>query len=268
MLHLRSVELEHRRIPPDIRYPFTLPLLQSFERIEFTTPITFFVGENGTGKSTLLSAIAAAIGSIVVGNDSIDEDPDLANARELSHCIKLNWNVRTRKGFFLRAEDFINYTKQLSRVRAEMEQDLRDVDVKYANRSDFVRSLAKMPFAGQLHALKESYGDGLDKQSHGESFFSLFYSRFVPGGLYLLDEPETPLSPLKQLSLISMLRDMERQGGQFIIATHSPILMAYPGATILSFDNLPVFPVPYSELEHVNLTKDFLNNPDAFLRHL
>lgn len=268
MMHLRSVELEHKRIPPDNRYPFTLPLFRSFERIQFTTPVTFFVGENGTGKSTLLSAIAASIGSIVVGNDGIDVNPDLANARELSNYMKLSWNARTRKGFFLRAEDFINYTKQLSNLRAEMEQDIRDTDVKYENRSEYVRNLAKMPFAGQLHALRESYGDGLDKQSHGESFFSLFHARFVPGGVYLLDEPEAPLSPLKQLSLISMLKDQERQGGQFIIATHSPILMAYPGATILSFDTIPLKSVTYSELEHVNLTRDFLNNPDAFLRHL
>lgn len=268
MLHLRCVELDDKRLPAEVRYPFTLPLFRSFESLQFTTPVTFFVGENGTGKSTLLSAIAAAIGSTTVGNERIDTDPDLIHARELSNYIKLSWNVRTRKGFFLRAEDFINYTKQLSRLRSEMEQDLRDADVLYGNRSEYVRNLAKMPFAGQLNALRESYGDGLDKQSHGESFFSLFHARFVPGGVYLLDEPETPLSPLKQLSLISMLKDMEGQGGQFIIATHSPILMAYPGATILSFDAPPVKSVTYSELEHVKLTRDFLNNPDAFLRHL
>jgi predicted ATPase len=268
MSFLRYVELNSRKLSADERYPFTLPLVRSFERLLFNSPITFFVGENGTGKSTLLSAIAAAIGSIVVGSDGIDTDSDFAAARELAPHLKLTWNVRTRKGFFLRAEDFINYTKQLARMRIEMEADIRQVDKTYATRSQFTRDLAKMPFSGSLQALRNSYGDGLDKQSHGESFFNLFHSRFVPGGIYLLDEPETPLSPLKQLSLISMIRDMENQGSQFIIATHSPILMAYPGATILSFDDLPARPVPYSELEHVNLTRDFLNHPDRFLRHL
>lgn len=268
MLHLRSVALDDKRIPSDTRYPFALPFLRAFEPIQFATPVTFFVGENGTGKSTLLAAIAAAIGSIVVGTANSDQDPGLAHARELAAYLRLNWRVRTRRGFFLRAEDFINYTKHLSTLRDDMEQDLRDADTTYAHRSEYAKSLAKMPLAGQLHALRQSYGEGLDRQSHGESFFSLFQARFIPGGVYLLDEPEAPLSPLKQLSLIAMLRDMERQDGQFLIATHSPILMAYPGATILSFDNTPVKSVAYSDLEHVSLTRDFLNNPQAFLRHL
>ena len=268
MLHLRSVEIDRKQIPSQPNYPFSLPLFQTFERLNLTTPVTFFVGENGTGKSTLLSALAAAIGSIVVGGASLDNDPDLVSAKELSHCLKLQWHAKTRKGFFLRAEDFINYTKRIAQLRTEMENDIIRVDQTFHDRSDYARSLAKMPYAGQLHALRESYGEGLDKQSHGESFFSLFHSRFVPGGLYLLDEPETPLSPLKQLSLISMLKDMENQGGQFIIATHSPILMAYPGATILNFDHTPLQPIAYNEIEHVNLTRDFLNNPDAFLRRL
>ncbi len=268
MLHLRSVKFDHLTIRSQNRYPFSLPLFQTLEELPFHTPVTFFVGENGTGKSTLLSALAAAIGSIVVGGASLDNDPDLVSAKELSHCLKLQWHAKTRKGFFLRAEDFINYTKRIAQLRTEMENDIIRVDQTFHDRSDYARSLAKMPYAGQLHALRESYGEGLDKQSHGESFFSLFHSRFVPGGLYLLDEPETPLSPLKQLSLISMLKDMENQGGQFIIATHSPILMAYPGATILNFDHTPLQPIAYNEIEHVNLTRDFLNNPDAFLRRL
>ena len=268
MLHLRSVKFDHLTILSHNRYPFSLPLFQTLEELPFHTPVTFFIGENGTGKSTLLSAIAAAIGSIVVGGASLDNDPDLASAHELSDCMKLQWHAKTRKGFFLRAEDFINYTKNLTKLRSEMEDELNHVDFTYRDRSDYAKSLAKMPYASQLHALRESYGEGLDKQSHGESFFNLFHSRFVPGGLYLLDEPETPLSPLKQLSLISMLKDMERQGGQFIIATHSPILMAYPGATLLSFDHTPLQPIAYNEIEHVHLTRDFLNNPDAYLRHL
>ncbi|MBD2776115.1 AAA family ATPase [Iningainema tapete] len=104
--------------------------------------------------------------------------------------------------------------------------------------------------------------------SHGESFLKLFQSRFVLGGLYLLDEPEAPLSPLRQLSFLSLLKDMVNQDSQFIIATHSPIIMAFPEATILSFDTNPPKEVAYDELEHVSLTKAFLNNPQSFLRHL
>ncbi|HEX8116062.1 MAG TPA: AAA family ATPase, partial [Pyrinomonadaceae bacterium] len=128
--------------------------------------------------------------------------------------------------------------------------------------------LAKGAVLGQRRALAEKYGEDADARSHGESFLQLFQSRFVPGGLYLLDEPEAPLSPQRQLALLAMLKSMAEQDSQFVVATHSPILMALPGADILSFDHAPVRRVRYEEVEHVNLTRDFLNNPEAFLRHL
>jgi predicted ATPase len=116
--------------------------------------------------------------------------------------------------------------------------------------------------------LIERYGENLDANSHGESFLKIFQSRFVAGGLYLLDEPEAPLSPQRQLALMSMLKEMVDQEAQFIIATHSPILMAFPGARILNFDNHPVMEAHYDDVEHVSLTRAFLNNPQSFLRRL
>ena len=116
--------------------------------------------------------------------------------------------------------------------------------------------------------MEQRYGADLDANSHGQAFFQLFHSRFVPGGLYLLDEPETPLSPISQLALIGMLRDMLAQEAQFIIATHSPILLAMPGARILDFDVQPVAPAAYDDLEHVKLTREFLADPERFLRRL
>ena len=116
--------------------------------------------------------------------------------------------------------------------------------------------------------LVKKYGENLDANSHGESFLKLFQSRFVPGGLYLLDEPEAPLSPQRQLALLSMLKEMVSEDAQFIIATHSPILMAFPEAVILSFDTHPIKEVKWEEIEHVSLTRAFLNNPSSFLRHL
>ncbi len=128
--------------------------------------------------------------------------------------------------------------------------------------------LAQGVVRGQRRALTSRYGEDADARSHGESFLQLFQSRFVPGGLYLLDEPEAPLSPQRQLALLSMLKEMAGQDSQFVVATHSPILMALPGADILSFDHAPARRVRYEEVEHVTLTRDFLNNPEAFLRHL
>jgi predicted ATPase len=149
-----------------------------------------------------------------------------------------------------------------------MENDLNEIDDEYENRSEYAKSLAKMSTSGQLTDLQRRYGDGLDARSHGESFLALFQNRFVPGGLYLLDEPEAPLSPLRQLALISTLKEMVGQEAQFIIATHSPIVMAYPNSDIFSFDNGTINKVKYESLEHVKLMRDFLQDPEAFIQQL
>jgi predicted ATPase len=231
--------------------------------------VTFLVGENGSGKSTFLEAIAGAANSIAVGSDELDRDASLANVRKLGKALKLAWSKRTQKGFFLRAEDYFGYAKRLARIRQELEQEVREIDEEYKDRSAYAQGLARMAHIGQLHALKTQYNGDLDERSHGESFFTFFKARFAPNGLYLLDEPEAPLSPLRQLAFLSLLKEMvEQHNAQFIIATHSPILMAYPDAVILSFDKPPVVPVAYDDLEHVSLTRDFLNNREAFLRRL
>jgi len=266
MIHLRGIELSNIGSQKD--FPFNLPMIHAWETLTLTSPVTFFVGENGSGKSTLMEAAACAIGSITIGSESAVTDPTLEDLRRLAKTMKLVWNKRTHRGFFLRAEDFFGYVKQLSKTRLELEGDLRRVDEEYAERSDYARNLARMPFATELHDVQNRYGDGLDLHSHGESYLELFQERFVPGGLYLLDEPEAALSPLRQLGFLSLLKEMVSQEAQFIIATHSPILMAYPEAVILSFDQIPLQPVQWDMLEHVKLTRDFLNNPKSFLRYL
>lgn len=267
-MHLKFVEFRQASGAQSRQFPYSMPLVRSLTRIEFTTPVTIFVGENGSGKSTVMEALAAAIGSITVGTESAQTDPSLIPARRLAQNMKLAWNVRTNKGFFLRAEDFLNYARRLSAIRAEMLEYIAQVEEEYANRSDYARSLAMLPYKKSIAEMERLYGEDLDANSHGESFFRLFQSRFVPGGLYLLDEPETPLSPMKQLALVAMLKEMVAQNSQFIIATHSPILMAFPGATLLSFDEVPVRQVRYDELEHVQLMRSFLNDPERYLRHL
>lgn len=265
-MHLKSVI--YKKLANTDIYPFNIPLFNNFDELKLTTPVTIFVGENGTGKSTLLEGIAAGAGSITIGEESIEHDSLMKVARELSKNLKLIWTIKTRKGFFLRAEDFISYTKKIADLRHDFQNELKEIDSDYVNRSEYSKSLAKMPYNSSLYGLREKYGKGLDTRSHGESFLDLFKSRFVPNGLYLLDEPETPLSPMKQLALISMIKDMVKENAQFIIATHSPILMAIPDARIISFDKYPIEEVNYNDLEHVNLTRDFLNNPDRYLRYL
>lgn len=269
MIHLQSVCLS--RIPPTEaeQFPFTVPVIRGLPTLNFTTPVTFLVGENGSGKSTVMEAIASAANSIAVGSDELDRDSSLANVRKLGKALKLTWSKRTRSGFFLRAEDYFGYAKRLARIRQELEAEVKEIDEEYKGRSKYAQGLARMAHMGQLHALKTQYDGDLDERSHGESFFTFFKARFQPNGLYLLDEPEAPLSPLRQLGFLSLLKEMvEKHNAQFIIATHSPILMAFPDAVILSFDQGNVTQVEYDDLEHVNLTRDFLNNREAFLRQL
>jgi predicted ATPase len=264
MIHLKSITLRPFK---ETGFPFQLPILKEME-LTFTKSVTFFVGENGTGKSTLMESIACAAEMITIGSENVKTDKSLSAQRELAKYLRLAWVKRTKKGFFLRAEDFFGYAKRLNQMQSEMEDDLRDLDSEFENRSEYARSLAKMSTSGQLIDLQRRYGDGLDTRSHGESFLALFQSRFVPGGLYLLDEPEAPLSPLRQLALISALKEMITQDAQFIIATHSPILMAFPDAELLSFDGGRIRPVKYEQLEHVRLTRDFLQDPGAFIERL
>jgi predicted ATPase len=268
MLHLKSVNIRKWPEQENNLFPFNLPILQSLDELSFKSPVTFLVGENGSGKSTLLEALACAIGSITVGSENVKTDRSLSEVRKFAQHLKLSWQKRTRRGFFLRAEDFFGYARRLSEMRLELEEDIRTVDREYEGRSKMAVDLGKLPYANELHALRQRYGEGLDTYSHGESFLTLFQARFVPNGLYLLDEPEAPLSPIRQLAFIAALKNMVAQDAQFIIATHSPIIMAFPDADILSFDSAPIRQVNYDELEHVKLTRAFLNNPDAYLKHL
>lgn len=254
-------------------YPFTLPLVQAQPAIEFTSPVTFFVGENGSGKSTLLEALACAIGSVTAGASPVQRDPTLAPARELARHMRLSWTKKTKRGLFLRAEDFFGYAKRMAEMRAGLAQDLRDMDEEYKGRSDYAKQLAQGAIRGQIAGIDRRYGEGgLDARSHGEGFLDFFRTRFVPAGVYLLDEPEAPLSPLRQLSLLALLKDMVAQQAQFIIATHSPILMAFPDAEIFHFntevkDGAMIQRVDFDDVEHVKITRDFLANPQRFLQH-
>jgi predicted ATPase len=268
VIHLRSLQLRPPVTDMTGRFPYNIPALQGLESIEFSAPVTFLVGENGSGKSTLLEGLAVAANMIAAGTDHTATDESLDSVRQFSRQLQLVWSKRTRRGFFLRAEDFFGYVKRLAQTRAELEQQLQEMKEETRGRSKLAQGLATMPMARELQAMENQFSRDIATYSHGESFIEFFQARFIPDGLFLLDEPEAPLSPVRQLGFLSLLKQMVAQGGQFIIATHSPIMLAYPEAVILSCDERPIRPVPYDSLEHVTLTRDFLNNPEAFLRHL
>ena len=265
---LRSVRLRPAPSDEPPTFPFGLPALTGIDEVPMGPAVTVFVGENGSGKSTLLEAIALGARLPTVGSAEARVDPTLKQQRRLADLLTLVWGRRTHRGFFLRAEDFFGFANRVKALRAEMEARLAQVEVEYEGRSELAKTLARGPAAGSIRALEARYGEDPDDRSHGESFLAMFRSRFVPDGLYLLDEPEAALSPQSQLGLVAMIRDMVDQGSQFVLATHSPILAAIPGATIYDFNESPLVPRVYEALESVQLMRSFLEEPARYLRHL
>ena len=259
-----------RQATESTTFPFSVPAIRALKSLDVGTAVTFFVGENGSGKSTLLEGIAAAARLPSIGSADIQRDETLDAQRRLGKTLRLRWAKRATRGFFLRAEDFFGFTKRLARERAELQQQMKETEAEYRarDRSPHALGLALGPLRGSIAGMEQRYGADLDANSHGQSFLKLFQARFVPGGLYLLDEPEAPLSPQSQLALLAMMAEMIAHHAQFIIATHSPILLAFPGARIYTFDRTPVETAEYDALDHVRLTRDFLNAPARYLAQI
>ena len=271
MIHLREIALSAPSPgqPESERYPFAVPAVAALREtpLVFDAPVTFLVGENGSGKSAILEGLACAVGSTAIAGEDPRRDPTLAAARALGDRLRLTWGARSRRGFFLRAEDFFGFAKYISALRAGLEQDLAALDAEDGP-DTYGRRLARGTFQREIGLLRQTDAT-LNQTSHGESFLELIQRRFSPRGLYLLDEPEAPLSPVRVLALLTLLAQMTGEGeSQFVIATHSPLLMAFPGATIYSLDGGAARRVAWGDLEHVTLTRDFLNDPEAFLHRL
>lgn len=247
-------------------FPFSTLVVNSLTEISFTHPVTFFVGENGSGKSTLLEGIAALCNLPIIGSRNINQDETLKYAGELAKFLKISWSIKNNKGFFLRAEDFFGFTKRLNSMRSELGEEIKRLDSELPD--GYGKNLAIGAMRDQIEELTQRYGVDLNAGSHGESFLKLFQSRIKPNGLYLLDEPETPLSPTRQMSLLKIIDDAVKQNCQFIVVTHSPIVMAYPGATILDFNTFPLKKIEYDQIDHVNILRGFLSNKDRYLSEL
>jgi len=236
-MHLKKIILDPRKYPTREYYPFNLPVFRNTPFIRLSAPVTFFAGENGTGKSTLLQAIARK-GRIHIWEDT-ERNPFEANPYKdaLHHAIGLEWANGVVPGSFFSSDIFRFFSQYLDEWAA----------------------------AGP-GILDYFGGKSLQAQSHGQSLMSFFRARYRVKGLYLHDEPETALSPESQITLLKLLRDSAVKGyAQFIIASHSPILLACPGAEILSFDHIPIRKVPYEETAHFRIYRDFMLDREKFL---
>jgi predicted ATPase len=218
------------------RHPYRVPAVRDLSSLDFHSDVTFFIGENGAGKSTLLEAIALALGfSIDGGSRNVSNLNTAQEASPLFQSLRLSKSFKTpRDRYFFRAESFHNV----------------------ATRMD------------QYYGRGASSGDSLHARSHGEAFMSVLLNTFRGHGLYLLDEPEAALSPNRQLAALRVIDQLVQQDSQFIIATHSPILLAYPNAKIMLFDGTGITEVTYEDTEHYAITRDFLNHYPQRLKQL
>jgi predicted ATPase len=230
--YLREVSLIRENVPSFDDYPFSLPVVRNLHSMEFHPDVTFFVGENGTGKSTLIEAFAQLLHYNPEGGSKHAHFATRETQSELYQHLRIVKGIKPPKdGFFLRAEAFYNLASYID-------------DLDYA----------------------EGYGGkSLHAQSHGESFLSLLQHRFHGNGLYLLDEPEAALSPARQLSALAIIHQLVKNASQFIIATHSPIIMAYPNSKIYLFSEAEIREVRYEETDHYQITRDFLSHYRSML---
>ena len=230
---LQNVRTLPEKIDP-ATYPFTIPAFSHGIDLTVTSPVTFFVGENGSGKSTLLEALAEGCGFNPEGGSRDHHRETTAGRSPLLEALRLTWRPKVTKGFFLRAESFYNF-------------------------ATYIEGVSDMGAYG---------GKSLHAQSHGESFLALFAHRFDQG-VFILDEPEAALSPQRQLSFLKIIHDLAKSGrAQFLIATHSPIILAYPGAVLFSLDGDAIEQIAYRETKHYLITRDFLSSPERFFKHL
>lgn len=246
---LDKVLLNADDTPESSEYPFSLEIIRNLKEIVFPTQVTFFVGENGAGKSTILEAIASRAGFGREGgskniNFSTTDETSGNKVDEFTSSLTLSWRKKPKDGYFFRAESFFNLASH-------------------------VDNLAKDGGQGAYATYASYGGKSLHEQSHGEGFLSFFNARLGGGGFYILDEPEAALSPQRQLALLRVIHDVcKNPESQFIIATHSPILLAYSNSTIYSCDGDTLDILKYKDTKHYEITKGFMDNPELYLKHL
>lgn len=262
MPYLTAININTTRQHP---FPFDVPAIKFAKHIDLLNPITILVGENGSGKSTLLETLACRLqlphmDGAGYGKASFDA------AKTLVAYLELQWTVERSTGFFFRAEDFGDYLNSVHRRDVALDNQMGDLGEDIPQH---IKAQMRESANEQLHLMRKNFGQELNAFSHGEAYLHIMEQKITSRGIYLLDEPESALSPAKQLAFIYFIHNHLKQfNSQFIIATHSPMLMAYPNANLYEITNTGMEKTAFETTEHFSITKSFLNNPEAYLRHL
>ncbi|WP_047985472.1 AAA family ATPase [Ornithinibacillus californiensis] len=241
--YLKSIDLKSDEIHSHDKFPLNLPVIRHFEKIDFHPNVTYIVGENGMGKSTLLEGIAVGLGFNPEGGTLNFNFSNYDSHSDLHHYLRIaKAGYRPKNSFFFRAESFYNLATNIEELDREMSYGGKIID----------------SFGGK----------SLHEQSHGESFFAAFIHRFGENGLYILDEPEAALSPLRQMSMLARIHELVNEESQFIVSTHSPLIMAYPNAKIIQLTEDGMEELKLEETNHYQTMQQFFENKDRLLHHL
>lgn len=262
MSFIKSFSINTERKAP---FPYNINAVKFARNIVLGDRVTIFVGDNGSGKSTLLESLALKLNVPLIGG-FIQNHPGFEAARILQSHMEIEWKRQTNKGFFFRAEDFSDFINSVENENRKIAGDLSELKGVV---DDSIINQMSESMNYSLRRMRKNYGENMQAFSHGEAYLKIMQTRIGDKGIYLLDEPEAALSPVKQLSLIFLIIEMLKSGNtQFIISTHSPILMGTPEATIYEIQEDSMQQVKYEETDHYRITKTFLNDPEYYLRHL
>jgi len=263
MSFLRSFSINTDKQHP---FPFNIPAVRFGRQVAMGESVTIFVGDNGTGKSTLLESIAYGLDLPLIGGRIGKASASFEAAKAIRPYVEFQWKWEVRNGFFFRAEDFSHFIDDADREREKIAMEFLDLKGKVDD-SVIEQMRENMRYAG--HRMRRDYGQDVNTFSHGEAYLTILQTRIMEKGIFLLDEPEAALSPLRQLSLLAFILEVLKHGkAQFIIATHSPILMGIPDALLYQIREDGMEQVSYKETDHFRITKRFLDDPESYLRHL
>lgn len=262
MPYIKSIHIDTDRSNP---FPYNVSAIKYAKNLDFSSNLNFIIGDNGTGKSTLLETIAFRL-QLPHMDGSEYSKKSFHAAIKLSSSLVLDFNINRPTGFFFRAEDFGDYLNSVNRYDAGLHSHLKSLEGEVPQH---IIQEMKDNANYQLYHMRRNYGQELGSFSHGEAYLKIMNEKLRKPGIYILDEPEAALSPARQLSLIyQILEHLNNNMSQFIIATHSPILMAIPNGNIYEITEDAMTKTELEDTEHYRITKSFLNNPDMYLRHL